>query len=442
MMKRICIGLIGFGTVGTGVVRTLQENGHVIERRLGQKLFLKRIVDLDLERDRGVRLQGVILSRDPLDVIADPEISIVVELIGGEEPARSIILEAMDNGKHVVTANKALLASRGNEIFEKASKKGVEICFEGSVCGGIPVIRAIKEGLAANRILSMKGIVNGTSNFILTEMTKGGRDFRDALAQAQLLGYAEADPTLDVEGIDAAHKLAILIALAYGTKIHFGEIFVEGISHIERTDIEFGMELGYKIKLLAMSRWHDGCIEARVHPALVPVGSPMSTVDGVYNALEIVGDAVGSTFFYGFGAGMMPTASAVVGDIMDLARDLSKGISGRVPPLGHPWESLEDLPIKPMEDVVTNYYLRFTAVDKPGVLSAISGVLAKHDISILSVVQKGRRGEPGVPIVMMTHEAREGSVRKALREIETLPVVVGKTQLLRIEDESLRESSK
>jgi homoserine dehydrogenase len=441
-MKRICIGLIGFGTVGTGVVRTLQENGHVIERRLGQKLFLKRIVDLDLERDRGVRLQDVILSRDPLDVIADPEISIVVELIGGEEPARSIILEAMDNGKHVVTANKALLASRGNEIFEKASKKGVEICFEGSVCGGIPVIRAIKEGLAANRILSMKGIVNGTSNFILTEMTKGGRDFRDALAQAQLLGYAEADPTLDVEGIDAAHKLAILIALAYGTKIHFGEIFVEGISHIERTDIEFGMELGYKIKLLAMSRWHEGCIEARVHPALVPVGSPMSTVDGVYNALEIVGDAVGSTFFYGFGAGMMPTASAVVGDIMDLARDLSKGISGRVPPLGHPWESLEDLPIKPMEDVVTNYYLRFTAVDKPGVLSAISGVLAKHDISILSVVQKGRRGEPGVPIVMMTHEAREGSVRKALREIETLPVVVGKTQLLRIEDESLRESSK
>lgn len=441
-MKRICIGLIGFGTVGTGVVRTLQENGHVIERRLGQKLFLKRIVDLDLERDRGVRLQDVILSRDPLDVIADPEISIVVELIGGEEPARSIILEAMDNGKHVVTANKALLASRGNEIFEKASKKGVEVCFEGSVCGGIPVIRAIKEGLAANRILSMKGIVNGTSNFILTEMTKGGRDFRDALAQAQLLGYAEADPTLDVEGIDAAHKLAILIALAYGTKIHFGEIFVEGISHIERTDIEFGMELGYKIKLLAMSRWHDGCIEARVHPALVPVGSPMSTVDGVYNALEIVGDAVGPTFFYGFGAGMMPTASAVVGDIMDLARDLSKGISGRVPPLGHPWESLEDLPIKPMEDVVTNYYLRFTAVDKPGVLSAISGVLAKHDISILSVVQKGRRGEPGVPIVMMTHEAREGSVRKALREIETLPVVVGKTQLLRIEDESLRESSK
>ena len=441
-MKRICIGLIGFGTVGTGVVRTLQENGHVIERRLGQKLFLKRIVDLDLERDRGVRLQDVILSRDPLDVIADPEISIVVELIGGEEPARSIILEAMDNGKHVVTANKALLASRGNEIFEKASKKGVEICFEGSVCGGIPVIRAIKEGLAANRILSMKGIVNGTSNFILTEMTKGGRDFRDSLAQAQLLGYAEADPTLDVEGIDAAHKLAILIALAYGTKIHFGEIFVEGISHIERTDIEFGMELGYKIKLLAMSRWHEGCIEARVHPALVPVGSPMSTVDGVYNALEIVGDAVGSTFFYGFGAGMMPTASAVVGDIMDLARDLSKGISGRVPPLGHPWESLEDLPIKPMEDVVTNYYLRFTAVDKPGVLSAISGVLAKHDISILSVVQKGRRGEPGVPIVMMTHEAREGSVRKALREIETLPVVVGKTQLLRIEDESLRESSK
>lgn len=441
-MNRICIGLIGFGTVGTGVVKTLQGNAEIIERRLGQKLLLKRIVDLDLEKDRGVKLENVILSRDPMDVIADPEISIVVELIGGEEPARSIILEAMENGKHVVTANKALLASRGNEILEKASKKGVEICFEGSVCGGIPVIRAIKEGLAANRILSMKGIVNGTSNYILTEMTKGGRDFREALAQAQLMGYAEADPTLDVEGIDAAHKLAILSALAYGTKIHFKEIFVEGISHIEPADIAFGMELGYKIKLLAMSRCQDGWIEARVHPALVPLGSPMSTVDGVFNALEIVGDAVGSTFFYGLGAGMMPTASAVVGDIMDLARDLAKGISGRVPPLGHPWESLEELPMMPMEEVVTNYYLRFTVVDKPGVLSAISGVLARHDISILSVVQKGRRTEPGVPIVMMTHEAREGSIRKAIQEIESLPIVVGRTQLLRIEDESLRESSK
>lgn len=441
-MERVCVGLIGFGTVGTGVVRVLQDNREAIRRRLGADLRLKRVVDQDWERDRGLRVPQEMMSRDPREVLTDPEISIVVELIGGEEPARSLILEAIRAGKHVVTANKALLASHGNEIFECAQLRGVDVAFEGAVCGGIPVIRAIKEGLAANRIQAIRGIVNGTSNYILSEMTSGGQDFRTALAQAQRLGYAEADPTLDVEGIDAAHKLAILIALAYGTKIHFQEIYVEGISHIEPVDISFAMELGYRIKLLALSKCQEGQVEARVHPAMVPVGSPISTVDGVYNALQIEGDAVGSTFFYGMGAGMMPTASAVVADIVELARNCIKGISQRVPSLAFSWDELRDLRIRPMEDILTNYYLRFTAVDQPGVLSAISGVLARHDISILSVVQKGRRAQSGVPIVMMTHEAREGAIREALKEIEDLPVTMGKTQLIRIEDDSLRDSNR
>jgi len=441
-MKPLNVGLIGFGTVGSGVVRVLQENRDVIRQRLGQELLLKRIVDQDLQRHRGVSVPKQILSEKPQDILGDPEISIVVELIGGEEPARSLILEAIEAGKHVVTANKALLASHGNEIFEFAQKRGVDVAFEGAVCGGIPVIRAIREGLAANRIRAMRGIVNGTSNYILSEMTKEGQDFKTALSQAQALGYAEADPTLDVEGIDAAHKLAILSALAYGTRIHFREIYVEGISRIQPIDIAFAMELGYKIKLLALSRCEEQEVEARVHPAMVPMGSPISTVEGVYNALQIEGDAVGSTFFYGLGAGMMPTASAVVGDIIELARNLLKGISQRVPCLAFPWEQLREHRIRPMEEVTTNYYLRFTAMDRPGVLSAISGVLARYDISILSVVQKGRRAEPGVPIVMMTHEARERGVRRAIEEIEALPVTVGRTQLIRIEDESLKDSKR
>ncbi len=439
-MKPLYVGLIGFGTVGSGVVRVLHENADVIRQRLGQELILKRIVDQDLQRERAVHVPRDLLSQSPVDVLGDPEISIVVELIGGQESARSLILEAIKAGKHVVTANKALLASHGNEIFQLAHERGVDVAFEGAVCGGIPVIRAIKEGLAANRIRSMRGIVNGTSNYILSEMTKGGQDFQTALSQAQLLGYAEADPTLDVEGIDAAHKLAILSALAYGTKIHFGEIYVEGISQIQPVDIAFAMELGYKIKLLALSSFDGKEVEARVHPAMVPVGSPISTVEGVYNALQIEGDAVGSTFFYGLGAGMMPTASAVVGDIMELARNLIKGISQRVPCLAFPWEELRDHRVRPMEEVSTNYYLRFSALDRPGVLSAISGVLARYEISILSVVQKGRRTEPGVPIVMMTHEAKEGGVRRAVKEIEALPVTVGRTQLIRIEDDSLKDS--
>lgn len=439
-MDEICVGLIGLGTVGTGVVRLLRENKDIIKARLGAGLILRRIADLDLERDRGISIEPGLLVRDASVVLEDPEISIVVELMGGEEPARTFILRALEKGKHVVTANKALLASRGNEILSAAQRRGVDVAFEGSVAGGIPIIRCLKEGLAANRILRIQGIVNGTSNYILTEMTERGEDFDVVLGEAQRMGYAEADPTLDVEGIDAAHKLSILVALAYGAPIQLDGIYVEGISKIEPLDISFALELGYKIKLLALSKNDGEEVEARVHPTMVPMGSPMSTVDGVYNALHIEGDAVGSTFFYGMGAGMMPTASAVVSDLMELARNILKGVSQRVPSLSHQWEGLRPPRLKPMEEVVTNYYLRFSALDRPGVLAAISGVLAKHGISILSVVQKGRRVAGGeVPIVMMTHEAKESGIRDALKEIEALPVTVGRTQLIRVEDERLRD---
>lgn len=441
-MERIYVGLIGFGTVGTGVVKTLQQNQEVIRDRLGAELHLKRIADIDMERDREVTVDRSILTRDAGEVLGDPEISIIVELIGGDEPARSFILRAIESGKHVVTANKALLASRGNEIFAAAHEHGVDIAFEGSVCGGIPIIRALKEGLAANRIQEIQGILNGTSNFILTEMTEKGEEFQAVLARAQEIGYAEADPTLDVEGIDAAHKLSILTALAYGTRIRFEDIHVEGISHIEPLDIAFAGEFGYKIKLLALCKSDGQQLEARVHPTMVPLVSPMSTVDGVFNALQIEGDAVGPTFFYGMGAGMMPTASAVVGDLMELGRNVLKGISQRVHPLSYTWEGLKDLRIKPMAEIVTNYYMRLTAVDRPGVLSAVSGVLGENGISILSVVQKGRRGAgEGVPVVMMTHEAREAGIQEALKEIDALPVTLGRTQLIRTEDESIKDAN-
>jgi homoserine dehydrogenase len=438
-MSRIGIGIIGLGTVGTGVVKVLRQNREVIRKRLGAELVIRCIADLDVDRDRGVAVDPAILGRDPDRIFKDPEVSIVAELIGGEEPACTYILKAIESGKHVVTANKALLAARGNEIFAAAHKHRVDVAFEGSVCGGIPIIRAVKEGLAANRIQRIQGIVNGTSNYILTEMTERGEDFDVVLRRAQEKGYAEADPTLDIEGIDAAHKLSILMALTYGGRIRFKDIYVEGISHLKPLDITFARELGYKIKLLALSANDGERLEARVHPAMVPLGSPLSTVDGVFNALRIEGDAVGTTLFYGMGAGMMPTASAVVGDIIEIGRNVLKGVSQRVPALSCGWDLLKEPVIKPMSEVVTNYYMRLTAADRPGVLSGISGVLAKYGISILSVVQKGRRGsEDGVPVVMMTHGASESGVQKALKEIDELPVTLGRTQLIRVEDETIR----
>jgi homoserine dehydrogenase len=369
-------------------------------------------------------------------IMEDPEIAIVVELIGGLEPARSFLLQAIAKGKHIVTANKALLAVHGAEIFKAAEEAGVDIGFEGSVGGGIPIIRALKEGLVANHIRVIFGILNGTSNYILSEMTHQGLKFQEVLQRAQELGYAEADPTLDVEGIDAAHKLSILISLAYGVRVGMQDIYTEGISSLTPLDIEHARELGYHIKLLAIAKSDGGPIQARVHPTLLPAEHLLSTVSGPFNAIFVKGDAVGSTLFYGAGAGMMPTGSAVVSDLIDLCRNIRLGVSRRVPLLSYQREHLQDVEIKPIHDISSTYYLRFTVVDRPGVLSRISGILGNLDISIASVIQKGRRAEKAVPIYVLTHEAREKNMQKALQEIDRLPTTVDKTVLIRIEDPS------
>ena len=408
-MDRINIGLVGFGTVGTGLVRILQENGKLLEKRLGIPLVLKRIADLDVTRDRGVKVNPALLTTKVSDVLNDPEISIVVELIGGLEPARTFVLQAIERGKHIVTANKALLAVHGGEIFKAADEAGVDIGFEGSVGGGIPIIRSMKEGLVANKIQVIFGILNGTSNYILTEMTQRGLNFSEVLKKAQELGYAEADPTFDVEGIDTAHKLCILLSLAHGIQVKLEDVYTEGITGITPMDIEYAKELGYTIKLLAIAKADGGPIEARVHPTLVPADHLLST---------------------------MPTGSAVVSDLVDLCRNLRLGAARRVPLLSYQREHLREAEIKPIQDISCTYYLRFTVVDKPGVLSRISGILGDLDISILSVIQKGRKSEKGVYIYMLTHEAREKNMRKALQVIDQLPVIMDKTVYMRIEDPS------
>jgi homoserine dehydrogenase len=435
-MKEIKVGLIGFGTVGTGVAAILQKNSGLIEKRMGAKLVLKRIADIDLETDRGMKLKPGVLTRRAEEVIKDPEIDIVMELIGGIEPAKTFILKAIRNKKHVVTANKALLALHGDEIFREAHRFGVDVNFEASVGGGIPLIRSIKEGLVANRIHSIFGILNGTSNYILSKMTDEGRDFKEVLKEAQEKGYAEADPIYDIEGIDAAHKLAILVRLAFGTSLRFHEIFIGGISEITPLDIQFGREFGYRIKLLAIAKMEKGKIEARVHPTMIPEGHLLSTVEGVFNAIYIKGDAVGPALFYGQGAGQMPTGSAVVSDLVELGRNLLVQAKGRrVPSLSYQEVAIEKNPFKKIEEVVMPYYMRFSALDRPGVLSKISGILGKNDISIVSVIQKGRRIKGSVPVVMMTHEAQEKNVRRALKEIDRLGVILGKTMFIRVENE-------
>ena len=433
MRDKINIGIIGFGTVGSGVVRLLQRNEELIRRRLGATLHIKKIADLDLRRERGVKLEKGVITKEAKDILNDPSIGIVAELIGGYEPARTYILEAFSKGKHVVTANKALLALHGEEIFQSAQKNNVDLGFEGSVGGGIPILRAIKEGLSADSIKSIYGIINGTSNYILTKMTQEKRGFDEVLFEAKGLGYAEADPTLDVEGIDSAHKLAILTTLSFGTPVKFDEIYTEGITKITPLDIEFAKEFGYKIKLLAIAKLDNGEIEARVHPTMVPEEYLISTVDGVYNAIYVVGDGVGDVLFYGRGAGDMPTGSAVVGDIIDISRNIIKGVTGRVPVASYNVDARKRLRIKKMEDILSLYYMRFMVEDRPGVLSKISGVLGKYDISISAVLQKGRKKDEAVPVVIMTHMAQEKNVRKALEEIDVMPFVSEKTTLIRIE---------
>jgi homoserine dehydrogenase len=434
-MRDIKVGLIGFGTVGAGVVRILQKNAGLIEKRLGSRIVLKRIADIDAETDRGVKIKRGILTRKAEEVVDDPDIDIVMELMGGIEPAKTFILKAIQKKKHIVTANKALLALHGDEIFKLAHRFGVDVNFEASVGGGIPLIRSIKEGLVANRIHSIFGILNGTSNYILSKMTGEGRSFKEVLKEAQEKGYAEADPTYDVEGIDAAHKLAILIRLAFGTPFQFKDIFIGGISEITPLDIQFSREFGYRIKLLAIGKIDQGKIEARVHPTMIPQDHLLATVDSVFNAIYLQGDAVGPTLFYGQGAGQMPTASAVVGDLVELGRNLMVGARDRrVPLLSFQESAIEKIPLKKMEDVVMPFYMRFSVVDRPGVLSRISGILGKNDISISSVIQKGRQVNGAVPVVMMTHEAKEKNVYRALKAIDRLGVILGKTMFIRVED--------
>ena len=433
MRSRIAVGLIGFGVVGTGVVKILQQNASLIAKRVGVPIDLVKIADLDITTDRGLSLPTGILTTDAKSVLLDPDIDIIVELIGGYDVAKRFILTAFEQGKHVVTANKALLAVHGEEIFHAATQAGLDLGFEASVGGGIPIIGSLTNGLAANHFSSMFGIMNGTSNYILTRMTEERKGFPEVLEQARVKGYAEADPTLDVEGIDAAHKLAVLVNLAYGTPVNIKDVYTEGISRLSTIDIDFAREFGLTIKLLGIAKIQDGEIEARVHPTLVPSTSPMAQVGGVYNAIHVVGDAVGDIVLYGKGAGSLPTASAVVSDIIDVARNRLKNISGRFPATLYQWDQRVPLRIRPIEEVTCMYYLRFMVRDQPGVLSQISGVLGEHAISISSVLQKGREEGQTVPLVIMTHRSSERAVQTALHTINRMPFVSEPTTLLRIE---------
>ncbi|MBI3622149.1 MAG: homoserine dehydrogenase [Nitrospirae bacterium] len=431
----IRVGLIGLGTVGGGVVRVLRDNAEVIRRRLGVPLRLVKAADRDASRAKALGLPAETFTTKADELLSDGSIDIVIELIGGYDPAERYLTEAMRGGKCVVTANKALLATAGERLFEAADRHGVEIGFEASVGGGIPIIRALKEGLAANRIEGLSGIINGTSNYILTQMTESGADFNEALSQAQRAGYAEADPTFDVDGIDSAHKLAILATLAFGTPVDVKEIYTEGIRSLDAADIAYARELGYRVKLLAIAKMTGELLELRVHPTMVPSDELIAEVEGVDNAIFIVGDAVGETLFSGKGAGQLPTASAVVSDLIDIGRNLVRGAVGRVAPTGYRPESRRALRVRPMAEIESVYYLRFQAYDKPGVLSKISGVLGRHGISIASVIQKSRALGAAVPLIMRTHRAAERQIRQALAEIDAGQDVAGRTVLIRIEGE-------
>jgi len=433
MDREVRVGLIGFGTVGTGVVKILQNNADIIARRVGQKVVLAKIADLDITTDRGITVLPEILTTNVQDILEDSQIDIVVELIGGHEPAKRFILQALSSRKGVVTANKALLADYGEEIFEAAFKAQVDLGFEASVGGGIPIIRSLTEGLAGDHLTSITGIMNGTSNYILTRMTLEGRDFHDILKEATREGYAEADPSLDIDGIDAAHKLVIMVNLAYGTPVSMSDVYTEGISKISTMDIACAGELGFTIKLLGIAKFQEHSIEARVHPTLVPTESPIARVNGVYNAIHVVGDAVGDIVLYGQGAGSLPTASAVVGDVIDLARNRIHGSFSRIPATSFQWESRQPLAIKPMAEIQSRYYLRCMVKDEPSVLSTISGILGKQGISISSVLQKERKQGQPVPLIILTHRSHEQGIQSALHDINALSVVSEPTMLIRME---------
>ncbi len=433
-MEPVKIGLLGLGTVGGGTVTVLTRNAAEIARRAGREIHIARAAAHQYNPDIPGLDQIGQIGNDGFALVDDPEIDIVIELIGGYSPARELVLRAIANGKHVVTANKALIARHGNEIFAAAREQGVVVAFEAAVAGGVPIIKALREGLAANHIEWIAGIINGTGNFILTEMRDKGRDFADVLAEAQALGYAEADPTFDVEGIDAAHKLTILGALAFGIPLQFEKTFTEGISRIQAQDVAYATELGYRIKHLGIARRSGHGIEMRVHPTLIPRRRLIANVDGVMNAVLVKGDAVGPTLYYGAGAGALPTASAVVADVLDVTRVLTSDPGNRVPHLAFQPDEIADIPVLAMEDVETAYYLRIAALDQPGVMAEIAGILGSEGISIEAIKQKEpEEGETHVPLIMLSHRVREGRMNRAIARIEALNTVKGEVMRIRME---------
>ena len=434
-MKPINVGLLGIGTVGGGTFTVLERNREEISRRAGRAIAITVVADKDTARANSVVQGRAKVIDDAAAVVSDPNVDIVVELIGGTGISKSLILKAISNGKHVVTANKALLAQHGNEIFAAAQKQGVMVAFEAAVAGGVPIIKSLREGLAANRIEWIAGIINGTSNFILSEMREKGASFDDVLKQAQQLGYAEADPTFDIEGVDAAHKLTIMAAIGFGMPMQFPAVYTEGISKLTREDIQYAEELGYRIKLLGIAKRKSNGIELRVHPTLIPTKRLIANVEGVMNAILVKGDAVGQTMFYGAGAGAEPTASAVVADLIDVARTMTVDPEHRVPHLAFQPDQLSDVAILPMGEVETSYYLRLRVHDKPGVLADITRILADLSISIDAMVQKEpREGEAHADIIMLTHRTLEKHVNAAIAKIEALPVVAGKVTRIRLEE--------
>ncbi|OGS94051.1 MAG: homoserine dehydrogenase [Gallionellales bacterium RIFCSPLOWO2_02_FULL_57_47] len=433
-MKPINVGLLGIGTVGGGTFTVLQRNAEEIARRAGRPIRITVVADKNLELAKQVTGGTCRLTDDAFAVVSDPEVDIVVELIGGCGVAKELVLKAIANGKHVVTANKALLALHGNEIFKAAQDKGVMVAFEAAVAGGIPIIKALREGLSANRIQWIAGIINGTTNFILSEMRDKGLSFDTVLKEAQRLGYAEADPTFDIEGVDAAHKITILSALAFGIPMQFDKAYIEGISKLDATDIKYAEQLGYRIKLLGITKRMPEGVELRVHPTLIPSKRLIANVEGAMNAVLVQGDAVGATLYYGKGAGAEPTASAVIADLVDVTRMHTADPEHRVPHLAFQPDQLSDLAILPMGEVTTSYYLRLRVQDKPGVLADITRILADEQISIDAVIQKEpAEGEDQTDLIMLTHQTREKRINAAIARMEALPIVAGKVTRLRLE---------
>ena len=433
-MEPVKVGLLGLGTVGCGTVSVLKRNAQEIQRRAGRGIVIAQAAARDLKRPRICDAAGIALTDDPMAVVDNPELEVIVELIGGTTIARELVSKAIANGKHVVTANKALIAKHGNEIFAQAREQGVMVAFEAAVAGGIPVIKAIREGLAGNRIEWLAGIINGTGNFILTEMRDKGRDFADVLAEAQSLGYAEADPTFDVEGIDAAHKLTILASIAFGIPLQFDKVYTEGISRITAEDVRYAEELGYRIKHLGLARRTPQGVELRVHPTLIPYRRLIANVDGVMNAVLVKADAVGPTLYYGAGAGSEPTASAVVADLVDVVRALTSDPENRVPHLAFQADALSDIAILPMAEVETAYYLRLEAEDSPGVLSEVTHILGEAGISIEAIIQKEQAPEAAyVPVILLTHVVKEGKMNRAIQSIEALDSIGGPVTRIRVE---------